>query len=47
MSAKRNFMAKALASPLFRKRIVAAKRGKGSYSRKNQKGERHGQQDDR
>lgn len=34
---KHNFAAKALAHPLFHKRIVAPKKGKGSYSRKDQK----------
>jgi stalled ribosome alternative rescue factor ArfA len=32
---KRNPMAKALASPLFHKRVIAAKKGKGAYSRKH------------
>lgn len=32
---RHNPMAKALASPLYRLRIVAAKKGKGSYSRKS------------
>jgi stalled ribosome alternative rescue factor ArfA len=31
----RNPYAKALANPMFRKKIVCAKKGKGAYSRKN------------
>jgi stalled ribosome alternative rescue factor ArfA len=34
---KRNPMAKALSSPLFKPRVVKAKKGKGSYSRKGKK----------
>ena len=37
MQKQRSPYAKALADPLFRKRIVAARKGKGSYTRK-QKG---------
>ena len=33
----RNWMAKALANPLFKNRIVAAKKGRGSYNRQKLK----------
>ena len=33
---KHNFVAKALANPCYRQRIVKPKKGRGSYSRKGQ-----------